>query len=203
MTGKVLISIFDSIPLWVMILPILVCSIISFAVAIERILFYKNMKSNYKVLMKDIMDKSSNGDIEKIDITSLNHNGNLFEMIKNILFEWNNVNDREYLIKTESENAIRSIEKFGGVISTIATVAPMLGLLGTVTGMMKSFSGLSGFGSSARDLLAMGIAEALITTTLGLLVAIPTLIFYNYIVSKSNYYISEVEFIANSFLEVK
>ena len=104
----------------------------------------------------------------------------------------------EQLIMDESENTIRVIEKYGGIISTVATVSPMLGLLGTVTGMMKSFSSLAKQGTSAQEMLAQGITEALITTALGLLVAIPSMIFYNYMVSKVEFYINEVEYIANS-----
>jgi biopolymer transport protein ExbB len=73
----------------------------------------------------------------------------------------------------------------------------MLGLLGTVTGMMKSFSSLSKMGPSARDMLAQGITEALITTALGLLVAIPAIIFYNYMVSQIERFVREVEYISN------
>ena len=88
-------------------------------------------------------------------------------------------------------------------LKVLAAVAPLLGLLGTVTGMMKSFSGLARSGPMAHDLLAHGISEALITTAFGLLVAIPSLIFYNYLVVRIEHYIKDVENVANDLLENK
>ena len=131
------------------------------------------------------------------------YSGPLIKMICDIILSWEDIENKELLLRNLSDESIRSVERYGGVMSTVATISPMLGLFGTVTGMMKSFSGLASFGPSAQDLLAQGITEALITTALGLLVAIPAIIFYNYMVSKVNYFVNEIEYIANSFLELK
>ncbi|MFW6364904.1 MAG: MotA/TolQ/ExbB proton channel family protein [Spirochaetota bacterium] len=93
---------------------------------------------------------------------------------------------------------ISRIERYSGAVSTIATVSPMFGLLGTVTGMMKSFSALSAIDVEAQNMLAYGIAEALVTTATGLVVAIPAVIFYNYMVTKSGFLIKQLEIILNS-----
>jgi len=201
MTGKIIISIFDSIPLWVMISPILLCSIIILAVFINRLLFYKKIGIDYRLLMGSILDKIESNKIEEARMLCDSYSGPLINMIHKIIELWNEPGDKERQVRGVSEEAVRSIEKFGGVVSTIATVAPMLGLLGTVTGMMKSFSGLASMGPSAQYLLAQGITEALITTALGLLVAIPSIMFYNYMVTKVELYVREVEYIANSFLD--
>jgi len=198
MTSTIFISIFDSIPLWVMVLPILVCSILLLAVFIERIIFYKKTSIDYRLLMITITDRIKHNKIDEAKSLCGRNDGPLCHMIYHFLERWHTDEDKEIIIRDISERSIRSVERFGGVISTIATISPMLGLLGTVTGMMKSFSGLAKLGPSARDLLAQGITEALITTALGLLVAIPSIMFYNYMVSKADEFIREIEFIANS-----
>ncbi len=202
MTGKIIISIFDSIPLWVMIIPIGICSIIALAVIIERSLFYRSISADYRHLMNNLITPLKTGDSAGARSFLNRYSGRIAVMIENIMERVADKSERDIIIRDEAEKTVRYIEKFGATISTIATISPMLGLLGTVTGMMKSFSGLASFGPSAQDLLAQGITEALITTALGLMVAIPSMVFYNYMATKTDIFIREIEFISNSFIDM-
>ena len=83
----------------------------------------------------------------------------------------------------ETLKQLSMMEKYLPTLGTISTVSPLLGLLGTVTGMIKSFRAFEDTGSRSMQLMG-GIDEALITTALGLIVAIPALIMYNYFVRR-------------------
>ena len=85
------------------------------------------------------------------------------------------------------------MEKNVGILSTIANLTPLLGLLGTVSGMIKTFNAISIHGIGNPAPLAGGIAEALITTATGLCVAIPTLVCYRFLKDKANALIFEME----------
>jgi biopolymer transport protein ExbB len=87
------------------------------------------------------------------------------------------------------------------VLATIANVAPLLGFLGTVTGMIKSFDALAEAGLSNPGLVAVGIKEALYTTAAGLFIAIPTQIAYNFFMSRINRFVRDIETAANMLLE--
>ncbi len=203
MSAKVIISIFDSIPLAVMVVPILMCSVVLLAVMIERSIFYRKINIDYRLIMESVSRKVAEGRMDDALTACSSYSGPVISMIENTVKSWNPGKDQEFLVRNESEKSIISIEKYGGVVSTIGTISPMLGLLGTVTGMMKSFSAIASLGPSAQDLLAGGITEALITTALGLLVAIPAITFYNYMVSKVEFFVREVESIANVFIDVQ
>lgn len=84
------------------------------------------------------------------------------------------------------------------VLGTIATIAPMLGLLGTVTGMIKSFAAFDRATVDTIQLLS-GIDEALYTTSLGLMIAIPGLVAYNALVSRTHTYLDEMELVVRAF----
>lgn len=86
-----------------------------------------------------------------------------------------------------------SLERYINVIGTIASVSPLLGLLGTVSGMIKSFNIISIQGVADPASLAGGISEALITTAAGLVVAIPTFVIYRYLMNKADALILEME----------
>jgi biopolymer transport protein ExbB len=202
MSSGVIISLFDSIPLWVMILPILVCSVIAIAIIIERLIFFKRINYDYRLIVANKLSLVEEKKIDEARALSRRYSGPIVDIIDVVMDSLESKHSRERIIMESSKEAVRTIEKYIGTISTVATISPMLGLLGTVTGMMKSFSGLSKIGQAAHDLLAYGIAEALITTAMGLLVAIPSLIFYNYMVSKVEYYVKEVEYIANTLMEI-
>jgi biopolymer transport protein TolQ len=85
-------------------------------------------------------------------------------------------------------------------LAIIATVSPLLGLLGTVLGVMNSFIGVAAAGSANISAVAPGIAEALITTVAGLVVAIPAAIAYNYYSGKLNLFMSELEGFSSEFV---
>jgi biopolymer transport protein ExbB len=78
-----------------------------------------------------------------------------------------------------------AIERGQGIIKLLAGVAPLLGLLGTVTGMIATFQAITAFGSGDAKLMASGISQALITTVLGLVVAIPLLLMHSWVASRS------------------
>lgn len=85
-------------------------------------------------------------------------------------------------------------------LAIIATVSPLLGLLGTVLGVMNSFVGVAAAGSSSITAVAPGVAEALIATAGGLVVAIPAAMAYNYFVSRLNFFMGELEGFSSEFI---
>lgn len=202
MSSSIIISLFDSIPLWLMITPIIACSVIAVAIVVERLIFYNKIDHDYRLIITGVRNSFQKNNFDAVRSFCKDYDGPVIRIIEELTDGYKSPDTHERLLLESSTAAIRRIERFVGVISTIATVSPMLGLFGTVTGMMKSFNALSRVGPVAHDLLAHGISEALITTALGLLVAIPSLIFYNYMVSRVDYYIKEVEYVANSLLEI-
>jgi len=87
------------------------------------------------------------------------------------------------------------------VLATIAMVAPLLGFLGTVTGMINSFEALAAVGLNNPAAVASGISEALITTAAGLIIAIPVQMAYNYFVARVNSTVRNMEAAANLLLD--
>ena len=204
LSGGFFLSLFDRVPTWAVLAPIFICSVVFIAVVIERVVFFRRINLDYRLLIRNIASflgvRKAKRDEASLFLAS--YSGPLVEMMRGILDAAGTSENRELVIRDISERTILRVEKHAGVIATIATISTMLGLFGTITGMMKSFSSLSQYGQGAQELLARGIAEALITTALGLTVAIPALLFYNYMVSRIDYFVKEVEFIANSLNEL-
>ncbi len=87
----------------------------------------------------------------------------------------------------------RELQKYNGILGTIAAVSPLLGLLGTVFGMIKTFAVIRGSGVGDPQAMSGGIAEALITTAAGLVIAVPSLVFYRYFLHRSKGLVMEME----------
>lgn len=97
------------------------------------------------------------------------------------------------LIEDEGRQQVRTLNRGLGIIETIAGIAPLMGLLGTVLGMIKVFDIIQSLGVGQARALSGGISEALITTAVGLMIGIPALIFYNYLSSRSESLILDIE----------
>ena len=186
----------------VVIYPIILCSIIALGIFLERLWVLRRktvIPSDFIRSVEDqikkrklseamFMCQNDNSSIAKVFLAGLKNTGRGMWLVKEAIEERGG---REGII----------LEKNVGILSTIANLAPLLGLLGTVSGMIKTFKVLSQ-GASNPTLLAGGIAEALITTAAGLLVAIPTLVCYRIIKDKAESLLFEMEEISIRIIEI-
>ena len=174
--------------------PIILCSIIALAVFLERLWvlrrkyvipgeFIRNVEEllkKRKISEAIFLCQSDTSSIAKIFLAGLKNTGRGMWLVKESIEERGG---REGVV----------LEKHVGILSTIANLTPLLGLLGTVSGMIKTFNVISVQGVGNPAPLAGGIAEALITTATGLSVAIPTLVIYRIIKDKAESLIFEME----------
>ena len=114
-------------------------------------------------------------------------------MLKAIKFD--NASDDSFHLALSSalQSEIPSLKKHNNIFTTIITISPLLGLLGTVIGMIETFQAITLFGTGDPKQMAGGISQALVTTMLGLIVAAPLLGFYTYISDRVNTLIQVVE----------
>lgn len=101
-------------------------------------------------------------------------------------------------------NTLEQLAKFRrglGVLATVGATAPFVGLLGTTMGVVKAFQGMGSAGSAGMGAIAAGIAEALITTAFGLLVAIPAVWLYNYFLNRIDYISMEMTYVTKEFMD--
>ena len=159
--------------------PLLLCSIISLTVIIERAIFWigVGMRKN-QALLDEVLESCRRGDWENIRIKAKGSKNYVIRvLISGILH-------REYSLSKAMESAaadeIGRMGRFMGILDTMITVAPLLGILGTVLGIIESFSMLDSFGIENPQAVTGGIAQALITTAAGLIIAILTVFPYNY-----------------------
>ncbi|HEX38382.1 MAG TPA: MotA/TolQ/ExbB proton channel family protein [Candidatus Cloacimonetes bacterium] len=185
----------------VLMIPLFVCSILSLAVIVEKIINLRTRKVLSPEVLNVVRKYSSDGDI-KLVRSVCEKNKSLLSRVILIILDHKAMPYQR--MKEEIENnirqEIRSLEKYLGVLETIAAVAPILGLLGTVLGMIKVFSIITKEGVGSAASLSGGISEALLTTAFGLSVAIPTLICYNYFSGKSEDMILDIEDVTNTLV---
>ncbi len=174
--------------------PIILCSIIALGVFLDRLWvlrrkkiipgeFIRNVEEqvkNQKISEAIFLCQGDDSSIAKIFLAGLKNAGRGMWLVKEAIEE---MGGREGVI----------LEKHVGILSTIANLTPLLGLLGTVSGMIKTFNVISLQGVGNPALLAGGISEALITTATGLCVAIPTLVCYRILKDKAEALIFEME----------
>jgi len=106
---------------------------------------------------------------------------------------------RDELLVTIDDASKSYVARFLPVLNTVSTVSPLLGLLGTITGMIKAFESIAASGTGDPKVVAGGISEALLTTATGLFIAIPAVVFYQYLGHKAEVSRSSVEIYAISF----
>ncbi len=174
--------------------PILVCLIVGLAFAIERIITLNIATTNTDKLIASIDERLAAGDIEGAKEICKNTSG----PAASVLYEGLNNADKG------PEAVERAIVSYGSVqmgllekglvwISLFITIAPMLGFLGTVVGMIVAFDQIEAAGDISPSIVAGGIKVALLTTVFGLIVAMILQIFYNYIISKIDGIVNRME----------
>lgn len=165
---------------WLM-LPIIACSIVALAITIERFWTLQKERVTPKYLAAKIWQWSKDGKLDENRILQIRKSSPLGRILAAGLLNQNY--DREVMkesIEETGRHVAYELQRFLNTLGTIAAISPLLGLLGTVIGMIQVFSVITNVGVGDPGELAGGISKALITTAAGLTVAIPSLFFVRY-----------------------
>ncbi len=178
---------------WLMV-PILSCSVVAAAVSVERLWTLQRGRILPKNLLAQTWNSFKQDDFDQQSIRELRMGSSLGHVFAAGV---NNAKRGRDIMKEAMEEAINQInqdlERYLTALGIIASIAPLLGLLGTVVGMIDVFDNLMREGSGNANLLAGGISTALITTASGLSVAIPALIFHRFFLRRIDELVVEVE----------
>jgi len=179
------------------------CSVIALAIFLERLWSLQRSKVVPGSFVQKVRDLVSKGKASEALILCQNHPSSVAAVFASGL---KRIKDTRAVIKESLEEVGRheaaSLERFIGVLGTVAAISPLLGLLGTVTGMIRVFQDITTRGVGNPADLASGIWEALITTAYGLVVAIPTLVAYRYLSSRADRLVLEMEEDALELIDV-
>ncbi|MBM6549986.1 MotA/TolQ/ExbB proton channel family protein [Marinomonas ostreistagni] len=161
--------------------PLLLCSILTLAIVLERFWTLRGNRVAPRSLLSDVMTRLREDRMTLDYIRSMQAQSGLsFIFAAGLLNSKHGRRAMKESIQEAANHVIHELERFMSTLGTIAAIAPLIGLLGTVVGMIKVFNVLMEQGAGNTQLLAGGISEALLTTAAGLAVAIPALVFHRY-----------------------
>ena len=183
---------------------LLLCSVLSIGVILERLrTYYFRSKLDRSSFMERIKAEIDKDDFEKaikiseaedaptasVVLAGLKTHKHEEKMIANAM-------EREIMLETVK------LEKYTAIVGTIGNIAVYIGLFGTVLGIVSSFHNISKIGSGGISVVIGGVAESLICTATGLLVAIPAVIAYNYFVRRVDNFITEMEYCSSAVIDM-
>ena len=183
--------------------PLLACSVLIIAFSIERSWFLQKrlicpdgLSNQIKTLMdNDMIDKRHAEEIA--NLSSLG-----FLLINCIKYKNLPRENLESKIEEKATEVQYSLERNLTMLGTTATISPLIGLLGTVVGMITAFTGLTETSGANPDLLAAGISQALITTAFGLFIAVPGLVLHKYFEHKIKYLLISLQTEVSDFIDI-
>ena len=183
--------------------PLLFFSVLAATVAIERFIVFSKAKINVSDFLTKIRKALLvNRNVKEAIKICEQSKGPVASVMKAGLLRYGHTReDVEKTIENAALYELDRLEKRLGVLATTANVAPMLGFLGTVAGMIKSFATLAEQGLTNPAAVAVGISEALITTATGLIIAIPAQLVYNWYTTKITRFVRDIETASNMLVE--
>jgi biopolymer transport protein ExbB/biopolymer transport protein TolQ len=191
---------------------LVIMSFTSLVVAIERWVVFGRSKSESKSFAQKMAGILAKGDLQAASATNVGKKvGHLGRVIGAGLtaYRMSNPNNREATVDSiaralerQGQREVQSFKRGLGLLATVGSTAPFVGLLGTVMGIVNSFQSMAITGSGGLGTVSAGIAEALVTTAFGLLVAIPAVMFYNFLTSWVDARAVDIAESSNEFLDV-
>ncbi len=187
---------------WMM-YPLLILSLVGMVFIIERFFALRTARTNVNEFLAKIRKALIvNRSVKQATKVCEDYSGPVASIMKAGLLKFGHPRDEvEKTIENAAIFEIGRFEKNMVWLATVANVAPLMGFLGTVAGMINSFDALAEAGLSNPGLVASGISEALITTAAGLSIAIPVQLCYNFFMNKINKFVRDVETSTNMLLE--
>lgn len=183
-----------------------IISVLTLSIILERIVFFtkneKDLGKNFKIEINKLIREDKINDAISLCKTKKSCIASSIEKFLISSKKGLEVQDYENIIKEITIEEIAPFESKLNCLASVIGIAPMLGLLGTVTGMIKAFTNISKFGSGDATVVADGIAEALLTTALGLIIAIPAIVAYNYLNRRLEKIESEIDKITTTIINI-
>jgi biopolymer transport protein ExbB/TolQ len=183
---------------WPVLSVLLIASIVTVAVIWERWKIFSKIKSGADPLLEKIRGSH---DLAKI-LKWCEESDQPLARITNTIFKSSTREEKDRLLQRTIQSLVQDLESNLSLLGTIASVAPFVGLLGTVIGIIRSFHAVSTSSAGGASLVALGISEALIGTAGGLVVAIPALLGYNYFVNKLRRFTVEWELAGAEIIDI-
>jgi len=183
--------------------PIFICSLVAVTIFFERMFYLKSVKTKSKRFVDRVKNLVKKGSIE-LAVSACRKSPTPISqiMLAGLMKYGQRREDIKEAIEDSANQEIPLLEKNLSTLSTIGNITPLLGLLGTVFGMIKAFNVIAVMGVGKPEALAEGISMALLTTAFGLSVAIPTIVIYNYLSHRVDKLIREMEMSCVDLLEL-
>jgi len=179
---------------WPILSVLLIMSIISISIMIERAIVVKKAETDASSFMPEIMQSLRSGKpAAAIIALCRNAEHQMSKVLSGVVDEYGDREAMERAAQREIQKKIGELEAKIGTLGTIASTAPFVGLLGTVVGIIKAFQSIATHMGGGPEVVAAGVAEALITTAFGLFVAIPAVMGYNHFTHRIQRFAAEVD----------
>ena len=182
--------------------PLLICSVLIFAIGIERLWFLQERlvsPTGLRAQVINLLNRSKLDIKQRKNISEISSLG----LLLMTAYKYKDLNREGLESKlNETSSEVRfTLERNLTMLGTIATISPLLGLLGTVVGMIVAFTGLTTSGGPDSDVLALGISQALITTAFGLSIAVPGLVLHKYFEQKISHLLLILQSETSEFID--
>ncbi len=187
----------------VLVIPILFCSVVALAIFLERIIRFSRIKNRGVGLAEKTVQLLSEGKKEDARKMLVDNNAPMGR----VLLQATDVIDQgreplETVLSNSTDEEVRNLSSYVQALATMGNIAPLLGLLGTVIGMIKAFMVIQQMGGKVNAaVLAGGIWEAMLTTALGLAVALPTMVAHSYLLARIDKYEASLQSGAVAFIK--
>jgi biopolymer transport protein ExbB len=187
-----------------MMYPLLLSALVALTVIFERMYFLNTVYRTPKDTLAAILKSLSQNNLQEAEKLCRDKVTPVTSVIATGISHFSNpTEEMELAMKNQAEEWMPLLEKRIDVIDTVITAAPLMGLLGTITGMMGSFQVLSEKGVNEPNAITGGVAEALIATATGLVIALVCLVAFNYLSTRVKTFIYEVESVASKLAELR
>jgi len=187
----------------ILVVPIVFCSVLVFGIFFERIIRYAINRNRGKDIENKVAVLMANGDTQAALALSQQSNSPMGRVLTKAIGA-KDLKNRvlESVIVNAVETEVRELSAYLQTLATIGNIAPLLGLLGTIIGMIKAFMVIQQMGGKVNAaVLAGGIWEAMLTTALGLVVALPTMVAHSYLLAKVEKYEARLQDGSVAFLK--